>query len=412
VSPPDAAAATAICQRLGVSRRIVTVLEGESLVNDASGLIAYRVAIVAITVGAFSPLETAWSFFIASGGGIAVGLVAGIIIAQLHKRVRDPMVTTALSLLAPFAAYLPAEAFHVSGVLSTVAAGLYVSRRSPQIFSPTARIQAVHVWELAMLLINGVVFVLIGLQLDDVIEAVKHEYTLGQLAWYATAVSLAVIAIRLIWVFPVARLLQFAIAPWKRISLPDNRQMLVIGWTGMRGIVSLAAALAIPMFVMADERTKVSFEFRNLIVLLTFAVIFSTLVIQSLTLGPLIRWLGESVQEGGKHEDLIARMVVANAALTKLDTFAADGPDGAIITRVRAEYLERLEAATRQASGEEEGSSSGRSPVEESFRRMAIAEERTALIRLRDSGEVSEEVFRTIERELDLEETRLWNHTA
>ncbi len=406
VSPPDAAAATAICQRLGVSRRIVTVLEGESLVNDASGLIAYRVALVAITQGSFSPAETAWSFLIAAGGGVCVGLVAGMVFAKLHKHIRDPIVTAAISLLAPYAAYIPAESLGVSGVLATVAAGLYVSRRSPEIFGPLARIQITHVWDLVLLLVNGVVFVLIGLQLDDVLLAVKNEYTFTQLAVYAVAVSGAVIAVRLLWVFPIGHGLRLVLKPWRRLPVPGWQQLTVVGWTGMRGIVSLAAAVALPMTVAADDRTSVPFEFRNLIVLLTFSVIFATLVLQSLTLGPLIRFLGESVRDGVAHEELVARMMIASAALSKLDQYPSEGPEGGVITRVRAKYLERLEAAARTARGDE-GGDADVSGIEAGLHREAIDEERAALVRLRNAGEISEEVFRTLERELDFDEARL-----
>ncbi len=406
VSPPDAAAATAICQRLGVSRRIVTVLEGESLVNDASGLIAYRVALVAVTQGAFSPLQTAWSFLFAAGAGACVGLAAGMIIAQLHRRIRDPVVTTALSLLAPYASYVPAEAMHASGVLATVVAGLYVSKRSPQIFSPLARMQVVHVWQLMQLLINGIVFVLIGLQLDEVIDAVKNDYSLGQLLGYAAAVSAAVIVVRLAWVLPIAGLSRLPFFP-RRLPVPRPAELVVIGWTGMRGIVSLAAAVALPMSVTVDGDVVVPFAHRDLMVLLTFAVIFSTLVLQSLTLGPLIKRLGESVREGIAHEELVARMMIASAALSRLDAMGSEGADDPLLTRVRAKYLERLETATRTARGDDESPAGPDAGAEAALHRLAIDEERAALVRMRDAGEISEEVFRTLERELDFEEARL-----
>jgi CPA1 family monovalent cation:H+ antiporter len=404
ISPPDAAAATAICQRLGVSRRIVTILEGESLVNDASGLIAYRVAIGAITLGSFSAGETAQKFIIGGVGGVIIGLVAGFVIAQLHKRVRDPMVTTALSLLAPYAAYLPAEVAHVSGVLATVAAGLYVSRRSPELFSAHARMQAVHVWQIVVLMINGVLFVLIGLQLDTVLDAVKNRYSLPQLALYAAAVCASVIVARLAWVFATARL-QGGIFRSNRGGSPPNwQQLTVVGWTGMRGIVSLAAALALPeTFTVAG--TSVTFEFRPLIVLLTFSVIFATLVLQSLTLGPLIRYLGEPVREGVAHEELIARMMSASAAMMYLDTLDATGADAAPIARVRSDYLDRLEAATLVATGEREAGADA--AAEDRIRHDALNAERSTLVQLRDRGEISEEIFRLVERDLDLEEARL-----
>lgn len=412
ISPPDAAAATAICRRLGVNRRIVTVLEGESLVNDASGLMAYRVALVAITQGMFSPLQAATSLVLSAAGGVCIGLAAGVLVAQAHKRIRDPIVTTAISLLAPYVAYLPAEAFHFSGVLAAVAAGLYVSHKSPMLFSPEARIQAANVWELVTLLINGVMFVLIGLQLYSVLTALQSTYTLWQLAGYTTAIAGVVVLLRLVWVFPMSRVAQLLTPPSVRSAPAPWQQLTVVGWTGMRGIVSLAAAMALPRFVGSGEGPEIPFEFRDLIIFITVGVIFATLVLQSLSLAPLIARLGEGVRSGSEHEELVARMITSNAALTRLDKYASDGPDSPVVTRLRAEYLARVEAASQHALGSESGQAGvvgfrrGRATVEDAIRREAIAAERNALISLRDTGEVSEEVFRTIEHDLDLEEAR------
>ncbi len=417
VSPPDAAAATAICQRLGVGRKIVTVLEGESLVNDASGLMAYRVALVAILQGSFSPVAAAGQLVFAAVGGVCIGLLAGVIISQVHKRVRDPIVTTAISLLAPYVAYLPAEAFHVSGVLAAVAAGLYVSKQSPILFSPQARLQAVHVWELLILLINGVLFVLIGLQLDSVLTALSNVYAPLQLLWYAGAVCTVVIVLRLAWVYPMSRVSRLLTPSPLRSPAASWQQLTVVGWTGMRGIVSLAAAMALPQFVVAGADPPIPFAFRDLIIFLTVSVIFATLVLQSLTLAPLIARLGESVKDSVAHEELVARMITSNAALFRLEKHSTAGPDAAVITRVRAEYFDRVEAATAHAAeGDEmksDGSGAGmtfrrgRLRAEDAIRREAIAAERGALIALRDAGEVSEDVFRRIEHDLDLDESRV-----
>lgn len=394
VSPPDAAAATAIGHRLGVSRRIVTLLEGESLVNDASGLILYRVAVAAVVAGEFSPLHAGRDLLVAAVGGVLIGLAVGWVVARAHRIVREPTATTALSLIAAYAAYLPAEHFHCSGVLATVAAGLYVSRKSPEIFSPAARLRAVGVWEVLILIVNGVLFVVIGLQLKSVVEN-SGNHSPWMLAWYAIAVSLTVLLSRVAWVFPVAPLARFCTPRrWREPRLPWQ-MLTVVSWTGMRGVVSLAAAMALPLDV----------QYRDLLILLTFAVIFATLVIQSLTLPPLIRALGEPVADVIEHEELIARLVMADAALRHLES--GGDPALPVLIRVREDYLNRVELASAEVRGDDHPRSRGRARPEDSVRHGALGAERAALVGLRDRGEISEEVFRRIERDVDLEDARL-----
>jgi Na+/H+ antiporter len=398
ISPPDAAAATAICERLRVSRRIVTILEGESLVNDAAGLIAYRVAVVAIVEGYFSPWAAAGDMVLAGAGGVGVGLVAGFLISALHKRIAEPTITTAISLLAPYVAYLPAEMLHLSGVLATVVAGLYVSVRSPRLFSPQARLQTVAVWELLVVMLNGLVFVLIGLQLRSVIEAAA-SYSVWEVVWYSFAVSTAGVAVRFVWVFGMAYM------PWKFPGRPRRmgwRPLTVISWTGMRGIVSLAAALALPMTIQSGR----DFPGRDLVILLTFGVIFATLVLQSLSLPPLIRLLGPSVADDNEHEEIVARLLSAGTALKHLEAIAAGSPGDETVEQVRREYLARVNLAAAEVRGEHQ-SGRGRSRPEDWVRREAIAAERRAVVAMRDKGELSEEVFRRIERDLDLDEWRI-----
>lgn len=404
VSPPDAAAATAICQRLGVSRNIVTVLEGESLVNDAAGLICFRVALAAIVSGAFEPGKAAINLVWVSIAGVAYGIAIGFVIAALHKRIRDPIITTGISLLAPYLAYLPADHFKVSGVLSTVTAGLYVAWKSPSIFTPQARLAAIPFWNLAILLVNGLVFVLIGLNLETALRALR-ENSLSQLAWYAAAVSVSVVTIRVAWVFSMSRVspLLAKLNPWGRRERPLNiPSQAVVAWTGMRGIVSLALAMSLPLKTDANE----DFPMRDLVVLLTFAVIFATLVFQSLTLPPLIRLLGEKVAADGENEEIVARLIASSTALTRLESDAGIVPPG-VLARVRDSYLERVDLATAEIQGELEDRHHGRAGAEDQPRLLAIRAEREALLRLREQGELSEETFRKIERDLDLDEARL-----
>lgn len=403
VSPPDAAAATAICHRLGVSRRIVTVLEGESLVNDATGLICFRVATAALVTGQFSLLSASKDLLVAAVGGVAVGLAVGFVVGQLHKRIKDPSVTTALSLLAPYMAYLPAELLHTSGVLATVAAGLYVSYKSPSLFSAPARLAAVSVWQLHVLLLNGLVFVLIGLQLESVIKA-SSSYSVGTLVWYAGAVIAAVILVRIAWVFPMAYVPRKLFPRLYRDSpMPGWRTLTVVAWTGMRGIVSLAAALSIPLVTASGE----PFPFRDLVILLTFAVIFATLVLQSLTLPPIIRALGPAVSDDNEHEEIVARLLAAGAAVEQLDHLAAESAPDPGLETVRAEYHDRINMATAEVRGELAETSRGRAAPQDKARRIALEAERRSIIEQRERGELSEEVFRRIERDLDLAESRL-----
>lgn len=403
VSPPDAAAATAVCHRLGVTRRIVTVLEGESLVNDASGLVLFRMAVAALATGQFSLALSLRDLLVAAVGGAAIGLAVGLVVGQLHKRIKDPVVTTALSLLAPYLAYLPAELAHTSGVLATVGAGLYVSWKSPRLFTAPARLAAVNVWELHVLLLNGLVFVLIGLQLEGVVRA-SSDYGTSELAWYGAAVCGAVILARIAWVFPMAYFPRLALpALYRHSPMPGWRPLTVVAWTGMRGIVSLAAAMSIPLTTASGA----PFPFRDLIILLTFVVIFATLVGQSLTLPALIRWLGPEVSDVNEHEEIVARLLAAAEALRRLEELSASGAASPGLEAVRAEYQDRVESAGAEMRGESGRPSRGRASTHDAARRVALGAERRSIIEQRDRGDLSEDVFRKIERDLDLAESRL-----
>ncbi|OWK43579.1 Na+/H+ antiporter [Fimbriiglobus ruber] len=295
VSPPDAVAAGAITQRVKVPRVVSTVLEGESLVNDASALVTYRMAIATVTYGTFSLWEAGSQFVIVSVGGVAVGLGGAWLILQLHRWLRwtklgDTKINIALTLLTPYAVYLPSEHMHLSGVLATVAAGLFVGTRCPLVFTREFYTEARAVWEMMEFLLNGLIFILIGFQLPQVLNDLSSEYTVGQLAAYALAVCAVVVAARLIWMFPGAYLPRWLDRQFLGYGdpYPPWQSVIVVGWTGMRGVVSLAAAMAIPKVTdMGDV-----FPYRDLIQFLTFWVIFATLVGQGLTLPFLIRFLG------------------------------------------------------------------------------------------------------------------------
>src|SRR6266567_4513636 len=280
ISPPDAIAATAIAERLKVPRRIVTILEGESLVNDATALVAYRFAVVAVVSGSFSLAHASGQFFIVGTGGILLGIAVGWVAEQFHKRVYDAPIEITVSLLTPFAAYLLAERLEVSGVLAVVTAGLYLGWRIPEITNFQTRLQARPVWDMVEFLLNGFVFILIGLQLPEVLRALSgNAISIPRLVWDAMLISLAVILIRILWVFPATYLPRLFFKKLCRHDpYPKWQHVTIVAWTGTRGVVSLAAALALPDTI----RDGSPFSGRDLILLLTFIVILATLVLQGL----------------------------------------------------------------------------------------------------------------------------------
>ncbi len=404
VSPPDAVAATAIAQRLGLPRRVVAILEGESLVNDATALVAYRLAVVAAASGTFSLGTAAVTFVVVSAGGVAIGLVVGLILVELAKRLHDPPVEVLVSLLGPFAAWLPAETVGVSGVLAVVTAGLMLGRAAPRILGSDTRVLGSAVWKMAVFVLNGLVFILIGLQLPTILDAIASDRTAGQLAVMALAVSGTVIAVRLLWVFPGAYLPGLLSRRVReRERLPSPRAVVVIGWAGLRGVVSLAAALALPH--LTDSRAPL--PGRDLLIFLTFAVILATLVGQGLTLPLLIRRLGIGDDGSAAHEEAHAREAAVDAALARLDELATEWPGHLeLIDRMRrdqahsAEHLEHDHEAG-------EGPPLDQEMIEHAAIRKAVIDaERVTVIDLRDRGVIGDEVLRRVERDLDLEELR------
>src|SRR6266481_5895955 len=404
ISPPDAIAATAIAERLRIPRRIVTILEGESLVNDATALIALRFAIVALATGTFSLGSATGQFFFVAIGGIVVGLAVGWISARVSKPIDDPPIEFTLSLLTPFAAYLLAEQLQVSGVLAVVIAGLYYGWHLPELTSSRTRLQAGPVWEMFEFLLNGFIFLLIGLQLPTVLHRLEGR-SIIQLAGYATAISLAVILIRILWVFPAAylpRLLSKSLR--KRDPYPAWQHVTIIGWTGMRGVVSLAAALALPLTFENDK----PFPGRDLISFLTFVVILVTLVVQGLTVPLLIRLLGIEVDRSAEKEELEARLKANQAALTRLNEIANSrklNPD--IVNRLRVEYEDRIAQIEVSEPAENQTQRGLFSSDYDWLAHEALSTERRMIIQLRNEQVINDEVLRRIQRDIDLAEARL-----
>jgi len=399
VAPTDPVAATEIARRMSVPRGMVSIIEGESLINDGTALVAYRAAVLAVG-GTFSIWEAGLDFIVSASGGVAIGLAVGWLITEIRRRLDDIPVEITISLLSGYAAYVPAEAIETSGVLAAVTCGIVVGWNAPRISTASMRLQGYAVWEILTFLLNALLFVLIGLQLPLILDELSGEAA-GSLLLWAVAVSLTVILARLIWahtmVFVVRALDRRAVQRERRSSWQART---VIAWAGMRGSVSLAAALAL----------EPDFPNRELILLMTFAVIFSTLVLQGLTLPAVIRML--HIRDDGldEREELHGRRAAAEAALARLDELAEEEwTYDDTVERMRGLYRYRARRfAARAGEGDEDGDGiEHRSRKYQKVVRAVLDAQRAELLRLRNAGEISNEVMHRLERELDLEDERL-----
>jgi CPA1 family monovalent cation:H+ antiporter len=405
VSPTDPVAAATIMRRLGTPRQLLDSVEGEGLFNDATALVAYRVAVAAVMTGGFSLLDAGVQFLAGALGGIAIGVAVGIAAAWVRQRVTDTQVNLTISLLTGYAAYVPAELLHVSGVLATVAAGLYMGIRGPAILRAESRLQGYYVWDIVDFLINAALFVLIGLQLRTVVIGLDPQPK-WQVAASALAVSLAVIGVRLVWLFTVPYLVRLLDRrPSQRARRVSAGPRLVSAWSGMRGAVSLAVALALP----ATTDAGVPFPGRDLIVFLTFAVIFATLVLQGLTLPALIRATGVSAEGEEAREDAEARLIAAEAALRRIDDLRHEQwtrPDS--LDRLSSFYqFRRTRFAVRTDGQSADQGAEAQSRTYQRTLREVLAAQRDALITARNRGQLSNEAMNRVLRDLDLEELRL-----
>jgi CPA1 family monovalent cation:H+ antiporter len=400
ISPPDAVAALAVTQNLRVPRKIIVILEGESLINDATSFISFRFAVAAVLTGAFSLGQASVQFLFVAAGGICIGLAVGWLATQLQKRLDDPPVQTMFSLLTPYVAYFSGERLHVSGILAVVIAGIYYGWRAPRILSGRMRLQALPVWEMVTFILNGMLFMLIGLQLPQVIHALPPGMT-TRVAELAVVFFLLIVLVRFVWMFGTTylpRLLSRTFrhkhrAPWQHTAL--------IAWTGMRGADSLAGALAIP-FVLANGQP---FPGRDLILLLTFCVIFATLVLQGLTLTPLVRWLKVVDDRVAEKEEKLARLKANEAALARLEEIESSNrgkPE--TVERLRSEYDDRIRQLRTEGPPEESRLFSA--DFEELAREM-LQTERDTVIELRNEGAINDQALRRIQRDIDLAEARL-----
>ena len=404
VSPTDPVAAATIMRRLGAPRRLVSSVEGEGLFNDASALVAYRLAVAATVAGGFSLAEAGLRFVLGAVGGVAIGLVVGWLSAWVRKRIYDVQISVTISLLTGYAAFLPAEALGVSAVLATVSAGIYMAIRSPEILDARPRLQGYFVWDIVDFLINATLFALTGLQLRTIVDGL-HDYRFWTLVSYASAVIAAVVLIRLVWFFSVPYLIRVIDRrPAQRERRLATSWQLVLAWSGMRGAVSLAVALALPLAVTGGA----AFPKRDLILFLTFVVIFFTLVVQGLTLPALIRRLGVTDADTDTHEEVRARLVASKAAMAQIDALAEeDWTRDDTAQRMRGMYEYRAHRFAARLGKIEDDGYEDRSMAYQQMVRAVLQAQRQALIAMRRDGDLSNEGLNRILRELDLEESRL-----
>lgn len=404
VSPTDAVAATSIAKKIGMPKRVLDVLEGESLINDATGLLALEFGVSMLVDGSTPTLGTGllrllWLF----AGGVGVGLLCGALVVWFEKWVDDGPVEIALSFIVAYGSYLAGEAVHTSGVISVVVCGLYLSRKSATFFSPQVRLQAGAVWEALEFLLNGLVFLLLGLQLPAVMAGIR-EYSHARLFLYGLAFSAVLIALRLIWIFPAARVTYMIRRRFQHQHEPNPnlRAIFVVGWTGMRGVVALAAASSLPY----NLRNGAPFAQRNMIIFLTFSVILVTLVVQGISLPAVVRLLRlqaelvEGCDEGEARRLILRRAVEYLQTCRQTDEPALQHAYDDLLHQ----YSHRLESIVDCGPGVPAEDRHARTMANVMLETVRV--ERVELLQLRDAGRLDETIYRTLQRELDLSESR------
>ena len=405
VSPTDPIAATSIMQRLGVSRRVRTIVEGESLLNDTGAVIFVRVATAAAVGQGVSVWGAAVSLPLTAIGGVAIGLAVGWVIAWIRQRLNDTPVEILLSLVTGYAAYLLAEEVGASGILATVSAGLLTGWRSPLLFSSSdTRLDTLSFWRALVFLGNAMLFILIGLQLPIVLDELGTNDLLTYVG-IALAITVTVIGARLAWNFTIPYLIRFVDRrPGQRKHRVGWRDRVVIGWSGMRGGVSLAAALSLPLETDSGE----PFPERGLLIFIAFVVVLVTLVVQGLTLPTLIRRLGLRDDGADEREEVQARLSTAEAALQRLDQLdREDWTRSDTIERLRGLYeFRRGRFAARNGDVPDDGADD-RSQAYQRVVRSVIEAQRDTLVELRRRGVIGDDVLRKVQRDLDLEDSRL-----
>ncbi|KAA0935176.1 Na+/H+ antiporter [Streptomyces apricus] len=404
VAPPDAVAATAVARRVGLPSRVTTILQGESLVNDATAITAYKVALAAAVGEGATWAGGIGEFLLAALGGIGVGLVLMVPIHWMRTHLKEALLQNSLSLLTPFFAYAVAEQVHASGVLAVVVVALYLGHRNWEVDFAT-RLQEEAVWKMVAFILESAVFALIGLQLPVILKGLG-EYEGARAAWYAVALFAVVVLTRFVWVYPATflpRLLSARIR--EREENPTWKGSFIIGWAGMRGVVSLAIAFSIPLTVHGGE----DFEGRNMILFLTFTTVIGTLVVQGLTLPPLIRMLKlpQRDQQAETLAEANAQAQASRAAERRLEELLSDERNALpppLADRLRT-VLERRRNAVWERLGQVNAVTG--ETVDDTYRRLSremISAEREVFVKLRDGRHIDDEMLRTLLRRLDLEE--------
>jgi len=398
VSPPDAVAATSVLSKMNIPRRVVTVLEGESMVNDASGLVLYKFAVAAALTGTFSWVDASVQFVGVAAGGIVLGILTGLVFVLIQRHLGDVLIEVLTSLLVPYLAYVFAESLHASGVLAVVAAGLVRGRHAPVVASPEMRILSRSMWNVTVFLLNMLVFGLIGIQLSDSVVRLEG-YPAARLVADGVLLSAVAILVRFAWVYAALYLPRKLSATLRRSEpAPPEAEFFIVGWCGMRGIVSLAAALALPI-VLADGTP---FPHRDLLIFFTFAVITVTLVLQGLTLPALIRRLHVGIDWSLREEQVNARNAMSKAAMAAIHALAQRehiAPD--LAGRISAEFAEKNAADSGTSISEDQAELARR------LRSAAVGAERLALIRIWRESQISDDVLHEFEEELDYKESHL-----
>jgi CPA1 family monovalent cation:H+ antiporter len=408
VSPPDAVATTSITKGLGLNKRVITILQGESLVNDASALIAYRFAITAIGTGAFVFWKAGLGFLILAVGGIIAGLVVGYVVINIHKRIKDnSIISTSLTLLTPFISYLVAEHVYSSGVLAVVTTGLMISWRAPEIFTYHTRIRNSAVWDTAIFLLNAFIFISIGLQLPLILQDLLG-YATADLILYGLLVSGVTIAVRIMWIFGAAYIPVGKRKTQKDSSDPDTwKNVLIMAWSGSRGVVSLATALAMPLMLSDGE----AFPHRSLILFLAFVVILVTLVIQGLSLPLLIKLLGVKSDKVHTDEQVTLRLLMANHVIDFIDKDSSDTMSVDVRNQIKSRYIEIVGFLSNESGRKTNGEVKSKNDMFADQLHQAQSKIndllRNLLIGFHKDPSYNQSTIRQLERELDHEELAL-----
>jgi Na+/H+ antiporter len=409
VSPPDAIAATSVMKNLTIPKRINVILEGESLVNDASSLIVLRFALAAVITGQFSFLQATTEFFMSTVMGIVIGLAVAHVVYIIHRFLpTTASIDAAFTLISPFFMYLAAEQFHYSGVMAVVTGGLFLSYRSHEIFRDgRSRLQTTNVWATLVMILNGLVFILIGLELPVIISGLEG-YSLREACVYGLIISALVIALRIVWIYTATYIPPWLSGKTKGEPTPGWKGPLVMGWAGMRGVVSLAAALSIPITTAGG----LAFPHRNLIIFITFVVILITLVFQGLTLPLLIRKIKiEEIdpQIPEEQQEAAIRLRLLKVSIERIDLeYGEELEKTGLLSSLKKEMENALQHSSKRLESMEcEEMETAEMKVYKKVLKDLYRLQRNELHQIRREKEFSDEVIREQEMQIDLSDTKI-----